>query len=309
MNKQRMKVLAWGWVLILGLSSAIQASQIHWFCDLQSWNVNSDGYPLKDEFQFELGVFRDGFVPTRENRSQWSQHWVAAERTSYYAPRRWFNSIFNVRSNQAPFTANTPGYIWGFQGDGEEGEWILLGHQNWRWPTASDNAVFPRRWRASEATLVLAGDIGDGSRYDLKTETVRQALPPVTTYGQWVERRLAGSPRQHPLEDGLVEGVPNLLAFVYGLDRGNRGGVPGLTGRLVGQENHRFLEVSIPQRADHVGVDLLVEVSTDLQNWYPAEPLMEEIARKPSEWILRFTDEIRPETPRRFVRVRALLPE
>ena len=289
--------------------SSLAASQIHWFCDLRSWNVHSDGYPLKEDFVFELGVFRDGFVPTKENRSQWSDHWVAAQRTTYHAPHRWFNAVHTVRINSAPFTSNTPGYIWGFQGDGHEGEWILLGRSNWRWPAANEGNLFPLKWRASDATVVLAGQIGDGASFDLKTEIVRDALPPVTTYAQWAERQFPGGQGSHPLSDGLVEGVPNLLAFAYGLDRGQGRSVPGLRGELVREQGRRHLQVRIPRRADHVGADLRIEVSTDLQNWVPAEPLLEDIERTPSEWVVRFADEIRSETPRRFVRVRAVLEE
>jgi len=60
-----------------------QAEDIQWFNSFFSDSRDSHGLALTSEWEFQLGYFVDGFVPTNTNSNQWSEKWVALDATIY----------------------------------------------------------------------------------------------------------------------------------------------------------------------------------------------------------------------------------
>ncbi|MCC5789711.1 MAG: hypothetical protein JJT75_08750 [Opitutales bacterium] len=306
-----MKPFATSLLIILGFTGTylpLDAARIHWFAQPHSLDLQYDGQQIDESFTFELGVFRDGFVPDESNRDQWSDYWEGAHRIYYNQENRWFSGRYRVTDNREPFTAGTPAYIWGFQGDGESGQWILLGDSYWTWPTASPMDPRQRNWRAIDADTVLAGYIGEsGDDFDLLMERVRNALPPRTSWSQWKGRHLQGEQSARPENDSFRAGTPNYLAFAFGLPREGTRPV-GLQTQIVQQDQKPHLRIHVPRRADH-DANLVLEGSTDLVNWEDLSGLLKIVSEEAYEKVYQMTQPLQPDAPRFFVRARAIVPE
>jgi hypothetical protein len=74
------------------------AVTIHWGNALLSTMVKSDGTPVtaSDGFQFELGVFESGFIPTTANTATWVANWRRLDSADYNASARYFTSTFEL---------------------------------------------------------------------------------------------------------------------------------------------------------------------------------------------------------------------
>lgn len=230
-----------------------RATMIQWFVDPRSENFTEEGADLDQSFRFELGVFANGFVPTEENIDQWSENWVAAQRATYHEGNRWFTSVYHVTENTAPFTVNTPAYVWGFSGGPDEGEWVLFRGASWRWPRASFNPN-PRVWNAREATEVIMGSVGVHGEV-IRTARVRGKVPPITTWLQWLE------------ENNQSAEAASVMEYATGSPYAALG--------MVRNENGDF-ELIVPRRADRPA-NFQIEVTEDLANpdWRPAGELTE----------------------------------
>jgi hypothetical protein len=74
--------------------------------------VKSDGTPVTagDGFQFQLGVFESGFVPTTANTATWIENWRRLDSADYNAAARYFTSSFEMLPQPGETTAvsNSP---------------------------------------------------------------------------------------------------------------------------------------------------------------------------------------------------------
>ena len=113
--------------------SRLDAEIISWFSDANKTNLDSAGVAM-DGFQFELGVFSNGFMPTNLNVNQWPSHWVVADSTAYHATTHRFAGQFLVTENPAPFVVGTQAWIFGYRITPTGTDRILFRNTGWTWP-------------------------------------------------------------------------------------------------------------------------------------------------------------------------------
>jgi hypothetical protein len=79
--------------------SITSAVTVHWGNSIFASMVKSDGTPITaaDGFQFQLGVFESGFLPTTANTATWVANWRSLDSADYNAPARYFSSTFELR--------------------------------------------------------------------------------------------------------------------------------------------------------------------------------------------------------------------
>lgn len=234
-------------MLSVTIAANLPATTIHWFCAPKGQHVMDNQAPMDAGFRFELGVFRNGFVPTTDNQAVWADHWVAAQRVVYHAGNQWFTAVHEVEDNADAFAVGTNAYIWGFHGGPEDGEWILFRKSSWRWPRANPGFPIAREWYAAEADEVLIGDVGGVASYHLRSRRVQNLTPPTTTWQQWLT------------ETDAEPGPERILEYATGSEH------PRLT--MTRDEKGQVL-LHVPKRADRPA-NLWLEVSEDLVSWKP----------------------------------------
>ncbi len=297
--------LACLWLLVCWLAGEPgRADTIAWFSAAGSTNLTSTNLPINAVFNFELGVFRGGFVPDAGNTAQWADYWVPAQRVSYNADNKFFTGQFTVVDNTAPFTIGTPAYIWGFQGSSPTAEWILLSNATWTWPAAGVMNPLALNWDASTATAVLGAIDTDGSPFLMQSA----ALPDTTaSWEQWRLAELAGEPLSGPEDDPDHDGTPNLLEFVFGTLPKVAGAQVVTPLEIVTIFGQRFLQITIPRMGAHPAT-LDVQVSSNLISWDTGPDFTMEVSNTPTALVVRDLTPLGPGVPQRFMRLKAGLP-
>ncbi len=279
------------WILWMPLMAS--ATMIQWYCVPGGRNIRPDGSPMSSEYRFELGVFKTGFVPSPDNRTEWSANWVPAQRAAYDPEHGWYTALFRVEDNVGDFKAGREAWVWGFAGDAEAGEWVLFRSTNWKWPRANAKDPVARTWYASQANVVLAGGLMAGDTFLVSAESVEGALPPLTTWTQWIAEK--GRPQ--------LEGVPDILRYVLGAETVVDLQAKRLSVHAVVQEGRTLLELRIPRRADRKA-EFRIEYSTDLVQWSPAPASMKLHQNDLSEVVYRDETPLDPDGTRVFWRYR-----
>jgi hypothetical protein len=84
--------------LMGALQQTASAVTIHWGNSLLATMLKSDGTPVtaSDGFQFQLGVFESGFVPTTANTATWVANWRPLDSADYNGTARYFTSSFEM---------------------------------------------------------------------------------------------------------------------------------------------------------------------------------------------------------------------
>jgi len=300
---------------VLGLSVVMtlpaQATRINFYSSPGVPAYGSNGQPLNEDTYFEVGVFTNGFVPTATNTSQWSANWVPAQRTKFTTKHNWFTSIFDVTNNAAPFTAGAPAYVWGFSGSEAQGQWLLFRATNWTWPAANDTAPTPLFWSAKDAKVVVVGALptASGNAVSLRPTAISNSLPPVTTWRQWKEDKLAGQPLGNPADDADGDGIANIIEFALGTapnSANDRPASPDGWHRMGrGPDGKEYLEIRVPRRRDRQ-VDLSAEVSNDLQQgWNSGTNQVDKVEDTVDALTLRDKTPIGEAGNQRFMRIKA----
>ena len=253
------------WLWLAAWLSAIQAdaqTTIQWNSDPNQVNLTSSNGLLDGGFNFAIGVFADGFVPTAANIAHWQEYWHPASSTPYDASTRCFNGYFDPPDNNPPFTLGTRAYVWGARTDATGSEWILFRNSSspsWTWTNAySYPPALNPAWNPKDATAVWGAIHSSGAPFLMQTAAV-------TSWSQWQSTYLSSVPLlDKPDDDPDHDGVPNLLEFVLG--------TPPLTSQTpvvmpVTVVAGGHLQITIPRRLDHLAV-LTVEVSDNLSNWH-----------------------------------------
>ncbi len=160
----------------LGLcSGVIQAQTFNWGSAVFSDLVDSNGNPLDNTFVFEVGAFRDDFIPDATNFSEWYGHWQAFDRAAYNGIEAvgddgihgYFTSTANMNSGGTSDSAwQTPGalsfeglnaYVWIRNSNLAEpgSEWMLARADDWVFPVAEEDCCgnnLPIEWSTSDLT-------------------------------------------------------------------------------------------------------------------------------------------------------------
>lgn len=303
------KQLWLGCVVGLLCTSVARANRIYWYALAGPANLTQAGVPMDGAFNFELGVFKNGFVPTPANRSQWAANWVAAQRLAYQAVSGDFSGLFPVVSNTTPFVAGTAAYVWGFQGGVGSSEWILYRNAGWTWPSPNPMNPNPIYWDTSAATALI-GTLNttdlQGQPVLMRSATVSDAAPPSTTWSQWQAAELAGEPLNGPTDDADHDGTVNLLEFVFGSPPRQSSPPPLTPLTIVTVDGLKFLQIRIPRRIDHPAV-LTVQVSSALKTWDSGAAATVVVEDSPAALVVRDLTPIGSGTAPRFMRVTAAL--
>jgi hypothetical protein len=270
-------------LLILSVPMLASASVIDWYCPPHSGNVTGDENPLGKEFVFELGVFKDGFTPTPENISDWSKHWLPAQRTTYNEENQWFTSRLNVTDNGGGFSAGKKGWIWGFAGGPDSGEWILFRKDTWFWPAANPQNPLSRTWRATDANeFLVGGSTGTGA---FQTSQVSGTVPPTTTWTQWRQQELgalAGADGVDVNENGIAD----VLEYILGARDAEDLLASRISIRMFKEGDITHTELVVARRADRPAV-FDIEMSLDLKEWLPANTVVQLVDTQPEFLIYR----------------------
>ncbi|MEN9734071.1 MAG: hypothetical protein RLZ45_2066 [Verrucomicrobiota bacterium] len=292
--------------LMLLLLLPASAERISWGSLPGQEHVNSLGQPLNSGFQFELGSFAKGFLPSAQNTQEWAAHWIPIQRTRFNPRTRWFTSVVTVPATASPLQPGDPVYVWGFGGSESSGEWTLFRSDRWVWPKANPANPVPLQWFAKDATQVVLGSIRlTGGQLRLATAPVTGSLPPVTTWAQWRSEELGHGHRTAPAEDIDQDGQANIVDFVLGRDpAGAQAAAPTrwLQPSLRTRSGQEFLEVRVPRRRDRP-VLWRIEVSEDCTTWRPASMDCEVVDEGPDAFVVRQTTPTSSPTCPRFLRV------
>lgn len=301
-------------VLVVGIASPCKAERIHWYGPTYKTNLTSTGEVIDHTMVFELGLFKDGFVPTADNVAEWSTYWLAAQRANYSPDGGFFTGKFVVDQKDSPFTGGKPAYIWGFRGGVEAGEWILFRKDTWKWPVlAADQAAEARNplsaleWNAAQATAIVGTIQSASEPFLMKTALISNAVAPKTSWSEWAQMHMSGEPRNGLNQDADGDGVSNLLEYVFGSLPNKANQPPVMPMELVTVGSEQFMQVTIPRRSDHTA-NLSVEVSSDLMNWTSGGNSTMTISDSPAGWVVRDRVAHGAGNPKRFIRLKAEIP-
>ncbi len=273
------------------------AETIQWFSDAGMTNQDSGGLSMDAGFTFELGVFSGGFVPTSSNVAQWRSKWVAADSATYNVPNKRFVSNHVVEDNTAPFTVGASAWIFGYRDTPTGSEWILVRRNTWTWPTVISSVPFPSttEWNVKDANQVVLGTINTGG--------ILMKSAAVQSYAQWQVANLTGEPLAGSNDDPDRDGTPNLLEYVFGSPPKTPGAPPAISTAVV--DGH--VQITIPRRTAMTAA-LVVEVSGDLTTWASGAAQTQVVSDGPSALVVRDLTAFDSAQPRRFYRLRAVLP-
>jgi len=275
--------------LLMFLPCLVNATQILWYCPPERLNLTEDGVEMGGSFRFELGAFKDGFVPTTNNLNEWSEHWIPAQRTVYNEEHDWFTNRLTV-TEDSPISRGSAAYIWGFSGDPANGEWMLFRNAGWTWPGPSPRNPVLKMWSTSAVNVVIIGGVSEGYA-TLRSATVTNVPPPETQWDQWALEHL-GNASADPREDANGNGMEDGLEFVLGIDGASNFSVAGLEIRIVKDEaGENVVELVVPRRSDRPA-RIGVEISADLDTWYGAGDLVNLHANRPLELVFRGTSDM-----------------
>lgn len=290
---------------LLLLSFSLHAKTIKWYCDPGSNNRTSGGLAMDGSFRFELGVFKNSFVPTSANTAQWAVNWAPAQRALYNASTQLFTRQFTVSSNQTPFVQNAAAYIWGF-GGANGNEWILLRASSWLWPQPDALDPFALEWNVADANQVICGSINANGAL-MQSALIANSVPPATSYAQWQGEELSGVAQNAPEQDADGDGIPNVLEFVLGSPPQVPNVLPSTPVSVLRDGGADYLQILIPRRADRTAT-MRVERSTNLVDWTSGASVTQVTAETPLSLTARSLLPIDGNQPRQFLRFVAQIP-
>ncbi len=277
----------------------VKARTVNWYSTPGAVNLTSSGQVMDGGFQFTLGSFSGGFIPSAGNVSEWSSRWVAAQTTSYNAATKFFDSNYTVTGNAPPFTTTDKGYIWGRRISTSGDEWILFRKSNWLWPTPDPFSPFPLLWSTATADPAILGTVhATGSPFLMKSEAI-------LSYNQWRDTVLLGQSLNAPNDDPDQDSLPNLLEFAFGTSP-LVATPPQTSAELVDSAGQSFLQLTVPRLRNRL-VKLTVEVSNDLAVWNSGSAHTTVVTDTANSWIIRDLTPSSAATPQRFMRLKAEL--
>jgi hypothetical protein len=290
-------LLAWGLVSC----GFLKSETINFYSPFNKTNVTSSGGLMDAGYEFQLGVFADGFIPTRDNFAEWAVKWSSAESAIYDVADKAFDSNYTVISNTAPFTVGADAYVWGRSSGTASDEWILFRKADWSWPVPELMNPFPLDWNVSLADQVVIGAINPGGTPFLMQSDA------VMSYGQWQEIALSGESLDAPGDDPDLDGFSNLLEFVFGTGPLHSDSAPLISISFIDVDGQNYLQASIPRLQNRLA-NLTVEVSSDLISWQCGSGETVTLSSSPESLVVRDLTPVGPGQSGRYMRLKAELP-
>lgn len=280
-------------------AGSVRGETIFWSSRTGAINYSSTGLAMDSTYQFQLGVFKNGFIPTASNTAQWAGNWESAQPTTYQPARKLFESEFTVPGNTGAFVVGAKAYVWGRVTAATKDEWILFRKSDWVWPSAAASPPNFYYWNAEEADQVILGTINPSG------SPLMQSVA-IYSYAQWRDDRLAGNPLNAPNQDPDQDGVSNLMEFVFGTSPSIASLVPFTPTSLVTISGQTYLQISIPRLRNRL-VAFTVEVSSDLNQWISGDTYTAEVSNTAEALVVRDKTPTGPGLSRRFMRLKAVV--
>ncbi|MGL4401171.1 MAG: hypothetical protein ACRCXD_14970 [Luteolibacter sp.] len=278
---------------VLLASPRLAASSIAWFSDAAQVNLDGSDVPMDAGFHFELGVFSNGFVPTRQNVGQWATRWVAADSTAYNPNTRRFADLMSVADNRSPFLVGTQAWIFGYRVTPTGTDMILLRNTGWIWPAPDPLNPIPSEWNVANADQVVLGNLNaGGSPFLMQSGRIQ-------FFAQWQTELLTGEPLAGPRDDPDGDGSSNLLEFIFSTPPKIAGPATATPVTFLAGHAH----IRIPRRVDRPAL-LTVEVSGNLADWQSGEVATQIMEDGGAALVVRDLAPLGPLHPRRFMRLK-----
>lgn len=284
------------------------AAQVFFSSSVFQTNLDSEGSALTGDWVFALGAFNSGFSPTRANRSEWADHWTTAKASTYEPEAGFFSGEYQFFSNAAPFQTTGQGYIWGYNCTGE---WILVTNPEWNWPNVFNPIAIPSNWTINNASVAIVGARNSGEVH-MRTESGGGDFKvPALSYASWRDSFFNSEEVMDPQVSGSAadpdgDGHSNLMEYAQGTDPRDPANVDPGSVIFVERNGRLFpaLEFKISGKTEKV--DLVVESSTDLNDWEGASN--NTLAFDNGDPLKQVFQSVVPAagTPRRFFRIVAI---
>ncbi len=298
--------------VVTALPLHAQRVQVFWQSLLSNTHQQSTGAPLTSEFYFEVGGFKNGFIPTSSNTSQWTANWASVGRAQFDATNQRFAKTATLITNADPFRTNQPVYIWGYKATTGPSEWILLTRPiaNWAWPDV-DNPFIPTSPSYSLNPIVtnITAIIGTFNQAGvvMKTAAVSNSPIPALTYAAWVAANFTAAEQNNPLISGQNadpdnDRLTNLHEYAIASPPKQVSVDTALEIDLVPVDDEKN-PVAYIQLSPAALVNVTLLESNNLQNFLPLNPAPELIEDFNGGIILRDPSAISTTGPRNFYRL------
>lgn len=303
-------------ILIATAMAPLHGQQVLWGSPANRTSLTSagSGNQLDASFTFQVGTFFEagvpGWMPSAANTAEWADHWLAADSAVYHETFR----AFTGSSPFDPALAGGQGYIWGFDSNLAEGEWILLTDPNWIFPSFETGLKFPLSWQTSRASTVVVGSSNNlpDAAYHLKTAKITISPPPLVPAHQWLGMFFTTPELIDSLigawnSDADEDGMSNLVEFALGrLPREARSEREPVLG-FVESGGLEYLTLTI-ERPPNANVVYGAEVSPDLKTWDGGSTHVTLLRESPTEVVFRDNTPI-SEPGNRFMRLKVGVEE
>ena len=257
--------------LLLAADQA-EATQVDWNGLPFSTNLTSTGQPWDDTWVAELGSFSGSFTPTSGNTAAWAASWRAASRSVFQPATSYFAGSYFYDANGAPFLAGVRAYIWLFNPNAPQGEWMLLTNPAWTWPAGSAFDPFITTWASSDATHAVVGQL-PAAEWSLKSaEVLNSALPPLPIM-HWKEFYFTAAEISNPAVSGNAsdpdgDGASNVIEYAAGTLPRRASSFPPPAGIFLYAENAQLFGAARLKRSTRViGYSWQAEASDGLSLW------------------------------------------
>lgn len=302
---KKLRILPIVFVCLFAIGPVWADGTINWTSPLNRTMLTSDSQPWGSGFHFELGSFKNNFVPAATNTAQWAANWVPAQRSGYNIATRSFGGSHTFTNNPSPFINGAKAYIWGFRGSEVSGEWFLAEKSDWKWFNAGDG--LPPKIFSTGSASAIVGTINTNTNasFHIQTAAITDALPPATSWPDWAEEELGQVPPPGPSGDLNTNEITD--AWEYALHESTPGETPNAAKWLQWAEvnGDKYLEIHIPRRRDHAAT-FTVEVTSDLVNgpWVSGPEVTEIVGDTPAALVVRDKIPLGQGADRRFMRVK-----
>ena len=126
-------------LLLLAAGSSAFAQSVNWGHALSLNNTQSflsDGSEMPAGFEFEIGYFDTGFVPTADNAADWDLNWISLQGATF--PNDPFNGFTRTLNITSAASDGKAAYIWAFNDPSlmgtAAGEGLLVTNSSWVFP-------------------------------------------------------------------------------------------------------------------------------------------------------------------------------
>jgi hypothetical protein len=255
-------------ILLLALAALPfegHAGSIHWGSKGYVENADSKGRTWDTGYSMTMGVFREGFTPTFENRERWITEWRELGTAIYDAEEKRFAGTVDTDAHGGiPTGAKI--HFWAKNGDDltKGPEWVLMTHGSWQWPAATSSVTPAIVWTTDEKSIsLIVGDAGSNGKH-LISRALRPVPIPESTWLAEHFGKDTGSMAGNLDPDG--DGLPNALEYFLGTDP--KDASPAGSPVLEATSNEVRLKLA---RNPYAESGYALEASEDLRNWFPVD--------------------------------------